>query len=46
MIDYDPAGPDREPVFRWVDDNTLCVDLGKIYWVSSRLDKDGNIRVI
>ncbi|MGH6823048.1 MAG: hypothetical protein ACRECP_08640 [Methylocella sp.] len=46
LIDYDPAGPGREPVLRWVDDNTLRVDLGKVYWLSSRLDKVGNIRVI
>ena len=45
LIDYDPVD-DRDPVLRWIDDNTLSVDLGKVYWVSSTLDKVGSVQVI
>jgi hypothetical protein len=31
---------------RWIDDNTLSIDLGKVYWVSSRLHKVGSVRII
>jgi hypothetical protein len=45
LLDYWPV-VDRDPALHWIDDNTLKVDLGKDYWVSSRLDKVGTIRVI
>jgi hypothetical protein len=46
LIDFDPAGPSREPVLRWVDDNMLSVDLGMVYWVSSHSNKVGKIHII
>jgi hypothetical protein len=33
------------PKFRWIDEDTLNVDLGNVYRLSSRLDKVGNIRI-
>ncbi|MGH6813631.1 MAG: hypothetical protein ACREDM_15255 [Methylocella sp.] len=45
LIDYWPV-VHRDPTLQWIDDDTLNVDLGKVYWVSSRLDKVGNIRVV
>ncbi|MGH6838381.1 MAG: hypothetical protein ACREDT_06210 [Methylocella sp.] len=45
LIDYWPVG-DPDPALKWIDDNTLNVALGKVYWVSSRLDKVGNIRIV
>ena len=46
LIDYDPAGPGRDPVLRWLNDTTLSVDLGRVYWVSSRANRVGNIHII
>jgi len=45
LIGYSPVG-DHDPVLRWIDDNTLSVDLGKVSWVSARLDKVANIRIV
>jgi hypothetical protein len=33
------------PKFRWINDGTLIVDLGKVDWVSPRTHKAGSIRV-
>jgi hypothetical protein len=43
---YDPAGPGHEPALRWLNDATLSVDLGRVYWVSSRANRVGNIHII
>jgi hypothetical protein len=45
LIGYSPID-DHDPVLRWVDDDTLSVDLGKVSWVSPRLDKVGTIRIL
>ncbi len=37
---------DSYPKVRWIDDNTVSVDLGKVDWVSSRRDKFGDIRIV
>ncbi len=33
------------PKFRWIGDDTLIVDLGKVYWVSPKTNKVGSIRI-
>ena len=45
LIGYSPAG-DHDPILRWIDDNTLSVDLGKVSWVSPRLDKVGSVGIL
>lgn len=45
LIDYDSAD-NRDPVLRWLNDATLSVDLGRVYWVSSRANRVGNIHII
>lgn len=45
LIDYSPVGDD-DPALRWIDEKTLSVDLGKVSWVSPRLDKAGDIKVV
>jgi len=44
LIDYDPAG-DLSPVLRWTDENTLSIDLGKVYEVSTRLNQVGSVHI-
>jgi hypothetical protein len=44
LIAYSPVG-DHDPILRWIDDDTLSVDLGKVSWVSPRLDKAGSVRI-
>ena len=46
LIAFEWADNSGEPVLRLIDDNTLSVDLGEVYWVSSRLDKIGSVRII
>jgi hypothetical protein len=36
---------DEYPKFRWIDDNTLSIDLGKVEWISRKVDKVGSIRI-
>ncbi|WP_139223562.1 hypothetical protein [Methylocapsa palsarum] len=45
LVGYSPVG-DHDPILRWIDDNTLSVDLGKVSWISSRPDRVGNIRIL
>jgi hypothetical protein len=45
IIDYDSAD-NRDPVLRWLNDATLSVDLGRVYWVSARANRVGNIHII
>ncbi len=45
LIGYAPEG-DHDPVLRWIDEKTLSVDLGRVSWVSSRIDKAGDIRIV
>jgi hypothetical protein len=33
------------PKFRWIDDNTLSIDLGKVEWISLKTDRVGSIRI-
>ncbi|HEY4848549.1 MAG TPA: hypothetical protein VIH87_12355 [Methylocella sp.] len=33
------------PKFRWIDDDTLSIDLGKVEWISRKVDKVGSIRI-
>lgn len=44
LIEYSPVG-DRHPIPHWINDNTLTVDLGKVYSVWSQVNKVGNIRI-
>ncbi len=46
LIDFEWAADSDEPILRWIDDNTLSVDLGKVYWVSSRFTRCGPVRII
>ncbi len=46
LIDFEFADNAGDPILRWVDDNTLSVDLGKVYWVSSRFTRWGQVRII
>ena len=46
LIDFEWAADSNEPILHWIDDNTLSVDLGKVYWISSRLTKFGSVRII
>jgi hypothetical protein len=45
LLDYDSAD-NRDPVLRWLNDATLSVDLGRVYWVSARANRVGNIHII
>ncbi len=38
--------PESNPKVRWIDDNAVSVDLGKIHWVSPRREQIGDIRVV
>jgi hypothetical protein len=33
------------PKFRWINDDTLSIDLGKVEWISRKVDKVGSIRI-
>ncbi len=44
LIDYGPVD-DSDPILRWENDNMLTVDLGKVYWVTPRLNQVGAIHV-
>ncbi len=33
------------PKFRWIDDDTLSIDLGKVEWISRKVDKIGASRI-
>jgi hypothetical protein len=33
------------PKFRWLNDDTLSIDLGKVEWISRKVDKVGSIRI-
>lgn len=33
------------PKFRWLDDDTLNIDLGKVAWVSRKRDSVGTVRI-
>jgi hypothetical protein len=46
LIDFEFADNANDPILRWVDDNTLSVDLGRVYWVSSRFTRWGPVRII
>ncbi len=46
LIAFESTGLSKEPVLRWIDEKTLSVDLDKVYWVSSRIDKAGDIRIV
>ena len=46
LIDYSEADDAADPVLRWIDDNTLSVDLGKVSWASSRFTRWGPVRII
>lgn len=46
LIGYEYADSASDPILRWVDDNTLSVDLGKVYWISSRITRWGPVRII
>lgn len=45
LIDYEPAGGGRDPILRWIDDDTLSIDLGEVRRVGSRIDKVGHIHI-
>jgi hypothetical protein len=34
------------PIFRWIDNDTLSIDLGKVEWISRKVDKVGSIHII
>jgi hypothetical protein len=33
------------PKFRWINDDSLSIDLGKVEWISRKVDKVGSIRI-
>ncbi|MGH6857283.1 MAG: hypothetical protein ACRECP_06500 [Methylocella sp.] len=37
--------PDGYPNFRWVDDDTLMIDFGKVRWISQKTSKVGSIHI-
>ncbi|MGH6868520.1 MAG: hypothetical protein ACREDA_06570, partial [Methylocella sp.] len=37
--------PDGYPKFRWIDDDTLMIDLGKVRWISQKTSKVGSIHI-
>ncbi|SFK32233.1 hypothetical protein [Methylocapsa palsarum] len=46
LIGYEPRY-DGKLVLRWIDDKTLSVDLGNVFWVSSsRIDKVKDIDIV
>lgn len=46
LIDFESVGYSREPILRWIDEKTLSVDLGDVSWVSSRIEKAGDIKIV
>ena len=44
LVEYEPAR-DSSPLFRWSDDDTLLIDLGKVTWVGSQVNKVGSIHI-
>jgi hypothetical protein len=33
------------PKFRWINDDTLSIDLGEVGWISLKTDRVGSIRI-
>ncbi|MGH6869787.1 MAG: hypothetical protein ACREDA_13140 [Methylocella sp.] len=44
MAEHDDAQNDY-PKFRWIDDDTLMIDLGKVHWISPKTGKVGSIHI-
>ncbi|HEX3497637.1 MAG TPA: hypothetical protein VHT02_10795, partial [Methylocella sp.] len=44
LAEYDDA-QSGYPKFRWIDDDTLMIDLGEVGWVSPKTGKVGSIRI-
>lgn len=46
LVEYDPSSDARAPVkLRWIDNDTLTVDLGNVRSVWSKVDKVGSILI-
>jgi hypothetical protein len=47
LVEYDPSSDAMAPVtLRWIDNDTLTVDLGDVRSVWSKVDKVGSIHII
>jgi hypothetical protein len=47
LVEYDPSSDAMAPVtLRWIDNDTLTVDLGNVRSVWSKVDKVGSIHII
>jgi hypothetical protein len=47
LVEYDPSSDATAPVtLRWIDNDTLSVDLGNVRSVWSKVDKVGSIHII
>ncbi|MGH6838382.1 MAG: hypothetical protein ACREDT_06215 [Methylocella sp.] len=44
LAEYDPV-TDSSPVFQWIDNDRLTIELGKVPSVWSRVDKVGSIHI-
>lgn len=44
LAEYDDAQYDY-PKFRWINDESLTIDLGKIRWISAKTGKVGSIHI-
>jgi len=47
LVEYDPNSDARAPgTLRWINNDTLTVDLGNVRSVWSKIDKVGSIHII
>lgn len=44
LTEYEPVS-DSSPVFQWIDNDRLTIDLGKVHFVWSKIDMVGSIRI-
>jgi hypothetical protein len=46
LVEYAPSSDAEAPVtLRWIDDDTLMIDLGTVHSIWSQVDKVGSIRI-
>jgi hypothetical protein len=45
LVYYDQRPNSREPGFRWLDDDQLSVDLGKVTWLTPQISQLGHVKI-
>jgi hypothetical protein len=45
VVYYDFRPKSHEPIFRWLGDDHLDVDLGEVTWLTPQIDRLGRIRI-